>query len=149
VNLYGDNMPDSLNRGLPSDRFEIEWWLKSARVADCARGEAHQLSRPALLAGGAQMANVAALRPDGALFPTDADLSLDGETVLVEIPAEFQAIKAADMALAHEWRMHTRELFQGYFERGYVVDGFISDREDGYRRNFYVLTLQEGSVWTF
>jgi len=149
VNLYGDNMPDSLNRGLPSDRFEIEWWLKSARVADCAGGEARPLSRPALLAGGAQIANVATLRPDGALTPGQVDLTLNGETLLVEIPAEFQAIKAADMALALEWRLHTREIFQRYFERNYIVDGFISDREDGYRRNFYVLSLQEGSVWTF
>jgi predicted GNAT superfamily acetyltransferase len=149
VSVYGDNMPDSLNQGLPSDRFEIEWWIKSAHVADCAKGEPKRLSRAALLASGAQIVNKVDLRDDGALVPAEMDLNLDSESLLVEIPAEFQAIKSVDMDLAHAWRMHTREIFQCYFERGYIVDGFISDREDGYRRNFYVLTLQEGDVWAF
>ena len=30
-NVYGD-MRDELNIGLPSDRFEVEWWVTSARV---------------------------------------------------------------------------------------------------------------------
>ena len=30
--LYG-NMPDALNRGLPSDRFRVDWWITSEHVA--------------------------------------------------------------------------------------------------------------------
>ncbi|MDQ5850812.1 MAG: hypothetical protein M3380_01845, partial [Chloroflexota bacterium] len=31
-NVYGD-LRDELNRGLPTDRFQVDWWLRSARVA--------------------------------------------------------------------------------------------------------------------
>ena len=31
--LYG-TMPDVLNAGLPSDRFEVAWWIESDRVRD-------------------------------------------------------------------------------------------------------------------
>jgi len=38
VNYYGE-MGDELNRGLPSDRLEVDWWLRDPRVAALMRGE--------------------------------------------------------------------------------------------------------------
>ncbi len=37
-NLYGD-MRDGLNAGLPSDRFQVDWWIASERVAQRLAGE--------------------------------------------------------------------------------------------------------------
>ena len=50
-------------------------------------------------------------------------------TVLVEIPADFLALKAADPALALRWRMSTRAAFQPLFPQGYGVTDFL--REPG------------------
>ena len=37
-NLYGE-MRDGLNAGLPSDRFQVDWWIASERVAQRLAGE--------------------------------------------------------------------------------------------------------------
>lgn len=137
-NVYGD-MPDSLNRGLRSDRFEIEWWIASDRVSERVNAMHELLTHSALMQNGAQMVNAVALDKQGALHPTDANLDLQGEILLVEIPAEFQAIKMISMSLAQEWRGQTATIFEHYFARGYSVTDFVSDREDNRRRNFYVL----------
>jgi predicted GNAT superfamily acetyltransferase len=51
----------------------------------------------------------------------------------------FNRIMAQDMELALDWRFKIRELFRGYFERGYVVKGF--HRFEG--RAFYRLEREE------
>lgn len=38
VNYYGE-MDDELNRGIPSDRLEVDWWLRDPRVVQLMRGE--------------------------------------------------------------------------------------------------------------
>ena len=45
--------------------------------------------------------------------------------VIVEIPADFLAVKAAKIDLAKEWRLHTRQIFEHLFEDGYLVTDFI------------------------
>jgi predicted GNAT superfamily acetyltransferase len=136
-NLYGD-MPDALNSGLYSDRFEVEWWIASPRVKEWTKRE--RSTHASLCQRGAQTVNGTSLDSLGALHPVSMALDLDAKTLLVEIPAEFQAIKMVSMDLARQWRAHTREIFHHYFERGYSVTDFVSDREEGRRRNFYVLT---------
>lgn len=94
--LYGA-MRAAINVGLPSDRFEVAWWIRSQRVEERLRaGEISPSPGPSL--GG---------RGVGSL--------------LIEIPANFQAIKATDMELALRWRLESRERFEDAFARGYVV----------------------------
>ncbi|RME51172.1 MAG: hypothetical protein D6796_01510 [Caldilineae bacterium] len=136
-NLYG-NMADDLNRGLPSDRFEVEWWIASRRVEERLRGEK---SRPRLAdfeGVGVQPVNRAETR--GALLhPAAADLTADAPRLLVETPADFQAIKAASMEVARAWRTHTRAIFEAYFQAGYTATEFFSEVTATGRRNFYLL----------
>ncbi|MBC8248542.1 MAG: hypothetical protein H8E90_02585 [Anaerolineales bacterium] len=165
--LYGE-MEDERNVGLSSDRFQVEWWIASQRVAlrlgappssppkpalskveglgGKEGGQAHRLAsggyRPSLdavLQSGAQLLNPATARPDGLVRPSPAPLELTADTILVEIPAHLQAIKAADMALARQWRVHTQEMFERCFTAGYTVTEFISQVRAGLRRSYYVL----------
>jgi predicted GNAT superfamily acetyltransferase len=53
--------------------------------------------------------------------PPQAVLPLEGDRLLVQIPARFQAIKSADLGLARAWRGHTRALFEAAFAAGYTV----------------------------
>jgi predicted GNAT superfamily acetyltransferase len=55
--------------------------------------------------------------------------------LLIQIPAHFQALKSADMELAHAWRLHTRALFEAAFAKGYVATDLLF--ENG--QSFYLL----------
>jgi predicted GNAT superfamily acetyltransferase len=136
--IYGE-LPDARNVGLATDRFEIEWWITSERVVNRIEKGGEKLSLDEMLEVGARQVNVATLGSDGLLRPSVYSLSTTAEDVVVEIPADFQGIKAADMSLATEWRMHTRELFEHYFDAGYVMTEFISEVTEGLRHSYYVL----------
>jgi len=138
--IYGQ-MTDERNIGVPSDRLQVEWWVASERVGKRIEKGGEKLSLDKVLETGAGQANVTTIGPDGLLRPCVYDLSTVAEDVVIEIPADFQSIKAADLALATEWRMHTRETFEHYFDAGYVMAEFISEvREDsGHRHSYYVL----------
>lgn len=137
-NLY-DDLP-GLNAGLPTDRLEVEWWIASQRVrkrvAGADRGVANRR------AAGEYPLNPSTSRPDGLRAPAPS-FSLPGELrALVEIPGDFQALKAADMGLAQAWRAHIREVLEGAFAAGYVITGFVSQMEAGERRSYYILTRE-------
>jgi predicted GNAT superfamily acetyltransferase len=138
-NLYG-SMRDGLNAGLPSDRFQVDWWIATERVADrLSRARNDRAGRAELLMAGAVWLNPSG--PDGAPRPPNlSSPAIEASTtVLVEIPADFPALKAADPALALRWRMSTRAAFQALFQQGYAVTDFI--REPGNSpRAAYVLT---------
>jgi predicted GNAT superfamily acetyltransferase len=142
--LYGE-MRDALNAGLPSDRFQVDWWIASERVVARVRGERD--SRPGLaglLEGGAILLNPPTSPSEPALpdFITadlfKADL-FKGSTVLVEIPADFLALKAADPALALRWRLGTRQTFEALFGWGFAITDFVSGAAP-VPRAVYVLT---------
>jgi predicted GNAT superfamily acetyltransferase len=139
-NLYGSSMADGLNSGVPTDRFEVEWWIGSDRVRQFVEGRRERLTHPALAERGACLVNPTRFDDDGALHPVDAVTDTSADVVLIEVPAEFQAIKALSLDLARAWRQHTASLFTNYFAKGYTVTDFVTDREDARRRNFYVLT---------
>jgi len=136
--LYGE-MEDGLNVGLSSDRFEAEWWVASQRVVDRVASGEYRPSLDALLESGAQLLNPATAGPDGLVHPSPAPLEPTTETVLVEIPAHLQKMKAADMALAIQWRAHTRQIFERCFAAGYTVTEFISELQGNLWRSYYVL----------
>lgn len=136
-NLY-DEMADNLNTGIPTDRFEVEWWLNSPRVVT-------PTPRPLyadLIATGAQLINPA-LMGDRVVSPGALQaIPTNSRYVLIEVPASYQAIKKESMQLAQAWRFHTRVAFMSAFAAGYVVMDFISEAprsETITRRNFYVL----------
>jgi chorismate synthase len=130
---YGPLM-DGLNVGLPTDRLEVEWWISSPHVQRrLADAEGERLPSPAVRANRTRRTAAGFLEP-GALT-----LAAGPAVVLVEIPADYQAVKAAAPALALEWRQATRHLFEFYFAAGYGTVDFLSERIEGDRRSYYVL----------
>jgi predicted GNAT superfamily acetyltransferase len=126
-------MPDELNRGLESDRLEVDWALQSPRVAAAAAGTPHERSwegAPRALAAVPHLAGVA---------PTEPRLHLGEPVVLLEVPTDFPAIRRRDRGLTHAWRVASREAFLHYFSRGYRTIDFILRTGDGLRGD-YVLT---------
>ena len=114
-NLYGA-MRAAINAGPPSDRFEVQWWIRSEHVVERLRQNA--LSPSSISSHGGRRAGGAA----GPLSPREtAQRGVRGDRIFVEVPANFQAIKATDMDLALHWRMATRQLFEDAFAQGYVA----------------------------
>ena len=135
---YGE-MRDALNAGLPSDRFQVDWWLNTERV----ERRLSRRTRPTLTPDHYQAAEATMLEAyldlEPVARPPKGIPLLTGTLLLVEIPSDFLALKAIDLALARDWRFYTREVFEQAFATGYLVADFV--HADG--RSFYVLTYGE------
>jgi len=135
---YGE-MRDELNRGLPSDRLLVEWWLTSPRVEAKIGGSYDLPAVDELLSRGAKLVNRTELE-EGWLANVHIDIDLQGaELLLVEIPTDTPEMKAEDLGLAQRWRAETREIFERYLARGYLVSEFITAGGEDRRRGYYLL----------
>jgi predicted GNAT superfamily acetyltransferase len=61
--------------------------------------------------------------------PMASDLEMDDDLLLIQIPPDLNAIKRVDLSIARGWRESTRDIFETYFRRGYVVTGFARSTE--------------------
>lgn len=139
---YGD-MRDGLNAGLPSDRFQVDWWVNTRRVErrlgkrargplkldDFSKADLQPLYAPHALTSGL-------------LCPPEHFPALEGRLLLAEIPSDFNTLKQADFALARDWRFFSREVFETAFAAGYIVTDFVHEES----RSFYVLTNGESTL---
>jgi predicted GNAT superfamily acetyltransferase len=139
---YGE-MRDGLNAGLPSDRFDVEWWVTSNRVAARLEARRPPLDLVHFLEGGAQKVNPASLRADGWPEPADDLEPMEANLLLAEIPPDFQALRSADLGLARAWRQHSRALFEQAFGLGYLVSDFVYLRGETSPRAYYILLQGE------
>ena len=115
---YGD-FPSSIEKGLPSDRFVVNWRIRSREVERALRGE-----RPApRLDSDLARINETRVNARGLLENVRIHWKRDGRRVAVEIPAETDALRSASLDLARRWRLETRRIFQAYFAAGYRMTG--------------------------
>lgn len=140
---YYGQMPDGLNQGLASDRFMVEWWLTKERATQRAEGARRPLSLAQYRDAGVPIANPAGTGTNELPVPTDYIEFGQRPLLLVQIPADFNAIKEADMSLARRWRMHTRSVFEQLFPIGFIVTDFVFDAE---RRTAYYLLSQGNAL---
>ncbi len=152
--FYG-KMADVLNQGLPTDRFDVDWWVNSQRVnRRLSRRRRNDLTLIHYLSGGAQIYNPAeldVLHLAHPVQPQSVPVGKDLPFLLVEIPADFQALKAADIHLAGEWRTHSRGIFEGLFKAGYIVTDFVRSVKEVRSKNeptrsYYVLCHGESTL---
>ena len=148
ADFYGE-MRDGLNAGLPSDRFEVDWWINTRRVEMHLSRESRQvLDVEHYRAAHTTVLNPALLAPGGWVQPGEAPLpNPDYPTplLMVEIPPDFQALRRANSGLAQEWRLHTRTIFQVLFEQGYLVTDFVHSPGE-LPRSYYVLAHGEAEI---
>jgi predicted GNAT superfamily acetyltransferase len=114
VDLYGV-MGDAINRGLSSDRFEVDWFLQSSRVV----ARLASASRSPIDQGAAWA--LARAEQGCPPLPEHARLGLSDARILAEIPSDLNHLKAAYPAAATSWREATRMVFQHYLARGYAA----------------------------
>lgn len=140
-NYYGE-MTDLMNEGIPSDRFQVEWWIKSThvhqRISEELKRKESVRTIDQLVKEGAQLLNPARWKSGSGPKlgePTDEPSS---DRVLVEIPTDFQAIRKDNLEGSETWRFHTRKIFELLFAGEYQVVDFIYQRGET-PRGFYLL----------
>jgi predicted GNAT superfamily acetyltransferase len=125
-NIYGEHF-GALNEGMPTDRFLVEWWVEQisnlkSQISKVKEGEITRVE-----GSGAEQRLVG------------YDLKSEDKAVRVEVPVDIQAMRKADVALAIDWRIKTREIFETYFRRGYVAVDFAREEHGSVQRNLYTL----------
>lgn len=127
-NLYGESS-SPLHRGSPTDRFVAEWRIATPHV----ERRLHSWMQPTMRDAAVASAPLVNPAQPGVVWlrPGRADLDADAARLLVEIPTGFTDMQLGDPELALAWRLHTREIFQTYFTRGYRAVDFFLSREAG------------------
>ena len=139
---YGE-MRDGLNAGLPSDRFQVDWWLNTGRV----ERRLSRRSRPALTLAHYRLAEATLL--EAHMHPAPAG------TPSRKDPLHRQGLYCLSKSRRISWLLrpsicpwHTTgastpvEVFEKAFAAGYLVTDFVHDND----RSFYVLTFGETTL---
>ena len=135
---YG-RFPSLLEKGLPSDRWVVNWRVGTARVERRLGGGAPPFDP------GLPRVNETRLNAQG--FPQNRAIRLDlaQRCLLVETPAQTDAMRSQAMPLASRWRLEARRIFQHYLARGYRVEDFFPPQPATGGRCFYLLQRQASS----
>ncbi|VVB94315.1 Acetyltransferase (GNAT) family protein [uncultured archaeon] len=100
IDYYG-SIDSKIHSGLPTDRFMVEWNIRSKRVENRIKNENEKVNH----------------------------ISDNKEIKHVEIPLNIQELKNKDINVAIEWRMKTRKLFDEYIEKKKLMGiDFIHDQ---------------------
>lgn len=143
VDLYGE-LNDDLNRGLATDRFQVDWWIAARRIETRLTRQRPPLKLQHYLDVGTPIVNPAQWDAgELPLCPEPIELPA-ADRFLVEFPADFQRIKRAAGQLAVAWRLHLRSICTQAFSSGYTVIDYV--HEAGRRaRSYYILQRIESS----
>ena len=133
ADCYGP-FPSRIEMGLPSDRFRVNWRLRSSSVERLLRGHAPESTLPR-----ARPINETSINSGGFRVNHSIALSLDGPHVLVEIPANTDVMRSVNAPLARQWRLETRRIFRRYFAAGYHVTAFLPPAPATDGRCYYAL----------
>lgn len=98
---YGE-MSDKLSRGLPSDRFRVDWRISSSRVVDRLKE-----SKPNRVVSEHRAENeITLINPcekshDGLIKPSSQSIQITTPKIKVEIPSDYQLVRKLDQDLAN------------------------------------------------
>ena len=133
-NCYG-RFPSAIERGLESDRFVVNWRIRTREVD--RRMQGHRPTLTTMLM--APRINETRLNASG--FPENRHISLNlrQPALLVEIPTQTDLMRAQALGQARRWRLETRNIFLHYFRLGYRAEDFAPPCPASEGRSFYVL----------
>src|SRR5690625_376622 len=109
-NAYGD-MKDGINKGIPSDRFEIHWYITSPHVEDNTE----------IITDNATQINLITIENGIPEFLTSIAYPYTAEVYALDVPKDFQGLKKQNHDIALDWRYKTRTIFQSLFAAGYTA----------------------------
>jgi predicted GNAT superfamily acetyltransferase len=133
-NYYGQ-FPSRIEKGLPSDRFVVNWPIGTKQVE---RRPAGRGQGPAWKE--APRINETDLDSHGHPANRGVRLRLNAPRLLLEIPTNTDEIRQRAPAESLAWRLETRKAFLHYLGSGYHVAGFYPPRPETGGHCYYVLS---------
>lgn len=119
IHAYYGEMEDKLNRGLPTDRFLIEWDILTPRV-EKALNQQLELSN--------NLSNYPILLEVSDTEPVmKKKIGEESGGYVVPVPKTIQDMKKHNIEAAKKWRFELRDLFTELQGRGYIVTGMVKD----------------------
>lgn len=110
VNCYGI-LNDGLNKGLPTDRLEVAWHISSPYVEEEDTYPKDSLTYINEIEW-----------QESIPYPKTIETPKEQDTTYgLVVPHDFDGLKVASSKAALAWRLHTRDLFQLLFVRGFVL----------------------------
>ena len=137
TDCYG-RFPSVIEKGLPSDRFVVNWQIGSSRVDRRLRGPV-----PGQVDAGLPRINATCRSDQGFVVNQQVRHSFREPRLLLEIPSNTDEMRVHALELAQQWRLETRRIFQDSFEAGYQVLDFLVTKPHGDIRAFYVLGREQ------
>ncbi len=129
------------NRGVETDRFIVEWHLKSKRVVErLTSGGKHQTLNHYLDGVGAEVVlEEEEALSEGFSIPVKRNLLSRSEVVLVAVPKDFVGLLSKSPDIARKWRLESRVVLNHYIKRKYVVVDIATDSS-----KYYYVLWREG-----
>lgn len=132
--LYGE-MDDALNVGLPTDRLQVDWKMRSERVIS-ALG-VHRSPKTWL---PADMQLIPCVRSGNILRPGPVNLSFDGTPIAIPLPDSMENLRKREFEILIDWRLFLRTSFEQAFDASYKLVDCIELPQRGWH---YILTLNQ------
>ena len=129
--FYGE-IASALHKGTPTDRLVLSWNITAPHVMRRLEQPQEMRVRAADV-GDAPVVNQTAAEGPWRKTAT-MDLTRTDRRVLLEIPVGFTEMQQQAPALALEWRLKLRDMFQAYLGRGYKAVDFVLQRDLGFGR---------------
>jgi predicted GNAT superfamily acetyltransferase len=121
VDFYG-RIDDAVNAGEGSDRLLVAWNLLSTSGRPAEVGGA-EMDAEQLRAAGALVALVE--NADGSPECVPAAQWRAADVVLVQVPADIEALRQSNAGAARQWRLAVRDVLGGMLREGGRVAGFV------------------------
>lgn len=107
-NIYGE-MTDALNAGVPTDRCQVDWYLRSPQVCNAVAD--------APIARIWDFSAMQIVAPP----PAPATLQFDGRPVALPLPEDIATLRRQQRERLREWRLFLRAALEQAFAAGYML----------------------------
>jgi len=122
-NVYGE-LNDDLNRGAPSDRCQVDWWLHSERVERAVEGQGTKGKRQEAWVNLEDLQVLPSqIAENGFRQPIEREIAPTDTPLAIPVPDDISAIRRTDPELGKVWRLYMRGALEAAFGTGYrMVD---------------------------
>jgi predicted GNAT superfamily acetyltransferase len=141
INFYGEATSSFLHQ-IGTDRLWVTWLLESQRVRERLQTETKKKEQRFELEN---IPSLVEIDPNGAPQRKESSEVLGEQYLLIEIPADINALQEAQPQLAMKWREATRWAFTEAMTSGYIVEVFDRSIRNDQSVGIYLLSSEDVS----